>query len=162
MAKPCCSASMGRSDFNGPHARQHDEETSSMPSTCSLATVTILRICRSPCESPAWLSQKSFWGDEPQFSWTLTRVARGDARDHVVPRKNDHGPAQRRDGASQRYSSLKITFREFLGSSDFRLLQQNRPVADISTRTPERSGPCPSGRQLQMKRLPRHHGIAGG
>ena len=39
------------------------------------------------------LLQKYFWGDERQFSGTLTRVARGDVRDHVVPRKNDHGPA---------------------------------------------------------------------
>ena len=39
------------------------------------------------------LLQKSFWGDERQFSGTLTRVARDDVRDHVVPRKNDHGPA---------------------------------------------------------------------
>jgi hypothetical protein len=59
--------------------------------------------------------QKSFWGDERKFSGTLTRVARGDVRDHVVPRKNDHGPAERRDGASQCYSSLKITFREIFG-----------------------------------------------
>jgi hypothetical protein len=26
-------------------------------------------------------------------SGTLTRVARGDVRDHIVPRKNDYGPA---------------------------------------------------------------------
>jgi len=39
------------------------------------------------------LLQKSFWGDERQFSATLTRVARGDVRDHFVPRKNDHEPA---------------------------------------------------------------------
>jgi len=31
--------------------------------------------------------QKSFWVTNEQFSGTLTRVARGDARDHVVPRK---------------------------------------------------------------------------
>src|SRR5882672_10084285 len=61
------------------------------------------------------LLQKDFWGDERQISGTLTRVARGDVRDHVVPRKNDHGPAERRDDASQRYSSLKITFREIFG-----------------------------------------------
>jgi hypothetical protein len=39
------------------------------------------------------LLQKSFWGYERKFSGTLTRAARGDLRDHVVPRKNDHGPA---------------------------------------------------------------------
>jgi hypothetical protein len=39
------------------------------------------------------LLQKSFWGNERQFSGTLTRVARDDVRDHVVPRKNDHEPA---------------------------------------------------------------------
>ena len=61
------------------------------------------------------LLQKSFWGDERKFSGTLTRVARGDVRDHVAPRKNDHRPAERRDDASQRYSSLKITFREIFG-----------------------------------------------
>ncbi|MFL5237212.1 MAG: hypothetical protein ACJ8EL_06340 [Rhizomicrobium sp.] len=37
--------------------------------------------------------QKSFWGGERKFSGTLTRVARSDVRDHVVPRKNDRGPA---------------------------------------------------------------------
>src|SRR5882724_204314 len=61
------------------------------------------------------LLQKSFWGDERKFSGALTRVARGYVRDHVVPRNNDHGPAERRDGASQRYSSLKITFRAVFG-----------------------------------------------
>jgi hypothetical protein len=39
------------------------------------------------------LLQKHFWGDERQISGTLTRVARGDVRDHVVPRKTDHEPA---------------------------------------------------------------------
>jgi hypothetical protein len=39
------------------------------------------------------LLQKSFWGDEQNFSGLLMRFARGDVRDHVVPRKNDHGPA---------------------------------------------------------------------
>jgi hypothetical protein len=85
----------------------------------------------SEVRSGSILLQKSFWGDERKFSGTLTRVARGDVRDHVVPRKNDHGPAERRDGASQCYSSLKITFREIFGSLDFRLLQQNRSSADV-------------------------------
>ena len=39
------------------------------------------------------LLQKSFGGDERKFSGTLTRVTRCDVRDHVVPGKNDHGPA---------------------------------------------------------------------
>jgi hypothetical protein len=39
------------------------------------------------------LLQKSFWGDERKFSGALTRVGRRDVRNHVVPRKNDHGPA---------------------------------------------------------------------
>jgi hypothetical protein len=39
------------------------------------------------------LLRKSFWGDERQFSGTLTRVARGDVGGHFVSRKNDHGPA---------------------------------------------------------------------
>jgi hypothetical protein len=33
------------------------------------------------------------FGDERKFSGMLTRVARDDVRDQVVPRKNDHGPA---------------------------------------------------------------------
>src|SRR5947208_1420275 len=37
------------------------------------------------------LLQKSFWGDERTFSGTLTRVARDDVKDQVVPRKNSHG-----------------------------------------------------------------------
>ena len=52
----------------------------------------IVGISREVLKVPILL-QKYFWGDERQFSGTLTRVARGDVRDHVVPRKNDHGPA---------------------------------------------------------------------
>ncbi len=47
------------------------------------------------------LLQKSFWDDERKFSKALARVARGDVRDHIVSRKNHHGPAYRRHGAFQ-------------------------------------------------------------
>jgi hypothetical protein len=38
------------------------------------------------------LLQKSFWGGERKFLEPLMRLARGDARDHIVSSKIDHGP----------------------------------------------------------------------
>ena len=43
------------------------------------------------------------------------RFARGDVRAHIISRKNDHGPAYRRDGPLQRRKFTKINFREILG-----------------------------------------------
>lgn len=43
------------------------------------------------------------------------RLARGDARDHIISRKNDHGAAYRRYGPLQRQRLIKIGFREILG-----------------------------------------------
>jgi hypothetical protein len=37
------------------------------------------------------LLQKSFWGDDRNFSGPLMRFARGDMRDHIVSHKHDHG-----------------------------------------------------------------------
>ena len=41
------------------------------------------------------LLQKSFWGDERNFSGPLMRSARGDVRAHIILHKNDHGPSYR-------------------------------------------------------------------
>jgi len=43
------------------------------------------------------------------------RFARGDVRDHIISRKNDHGPAYRRYGPLQRQRLTKIDFREIFG-----------------------------------------------
>jgi hypothetical protein len=61
------------------------------------------------------LLQKSFWGDERKFSEPLMRPAPRDVRDHIVSLKNDHGPSHWRYGTLQRYSRLKISFREIFG-----------------------------------------------
>jgi hypothetical protein len=46
--------------------------------------------------------QKSFWGDDHNFSGLLMRFARGDMRDHIVSHKNDHGASYERYGVLQR------------------------------------------------------------
>jgi len=38
------------------------------------------------------LLQKSFWGDERNFSEPLMRFTSGDVRDHIVSSKIDQGP----------------------------------------------------------------------
>jgi hypothetical protein len=38
------------------------------------------------------LLQKSFWGGERKFLEPLTRLARGEVRDHIVSSKIDHAP----------------------------------------------------------------------
>ena len=50
-----------------------------------------------PGEVTYWqILLKSFWGDGP-----LMRFARGDMRDHIVSRKNDHGASYGRYGVLQ-------------------------------------------------------------
>jgi hypothetical protein len=46
--------------------------------------------------------KKSFSPDERNFLEPLMRFARGDVRDHIISRRNDHGPSCRRYGALQR------------------------------------------------------------
>jgi hypothetical protein len=55
------------------------------------------------------LLQKSFWGDDQNFSGLLMRFARGDMRDHIVSHKNDHGASYERYGVLQWWSRLKIS-----------------------------------------------------
>ena len=43
------------------------------------------------------------------------RFARDDVRDHIVCRKNDYEPSYALYGASQRWKSPKIDFREIFG-----------------------------------------------
>jgi hypothetical protein len=63
--------------------------------------------------------QKSFWGDDQNFSGPLMRFARGDMRDHIVSHKNDHGASYERYGALQWRSRLKISFCEIFGVVQF-------------------------------------------
>src|SRR6476659_3887565 len=57
------------------------------PTTSGLRLETdIVRAGRHVSKVPILL-QKSFWGDERKFSGTLTRVARGNVRDHVILEK---------------------------------------------------------------------------
>jgi hypothetical protein len=73
--------------------------------------------------------QKSFWGDDQNFSGLLMRFARGDMRDHIVSHKNDHGPWWRHYRALQRQECLKINFREIFEAARF------STFATVSTHT---------------------------
>ena len=73
------------------------------------------------------LSKKSFGGHKRNFLKLLKRFVRSDVRDHIVSEKNDHGPSDRHDRASQQPSSPIITICEILPSFDFR---QHRPITD--------------------------------
>src|SRR6478736_3850903 len=68
---------------------------------------------------PRIVLQKSFWGDDKNFSGPLMRFARGDMRDHIVSHKNDHGASYGRYGVLQWQSRLKISFARFSASSIF-------------------------------------------
>src|SRR5450755_5004612 len=65
------------------------------------------------------LLQKSFWGDDQNFSGPLMRFARGDMGDHIVSHKNDHGPSYRPYRALEREERLRIDFREIIGAARF-------------------------------------------
>jgi hypothetical protein len=66
------------------------------------------------------LLQKSFWGDDQNFSGLLMRFARGDMRGHVVSHKNDHGASYERYGVLQWMGRLKNQLlRDFLRRSVF-------------------------------------------
>jgi len=54
------------------------------------------------------------------------RFASDDVRDHIVCRKNDYEPSYALYGASLRWKSPKIDFREIFGVDRFSLLQHNR------------------------------------
>jgi hypothetical protein len=75
--------------------------------------------------------QKSFWGDDRNFSGPLMRFTRGDMRDQIVSCKNDHGASYRRYGVLQYGVGKKSTFARFPASFDFRLLQQYLPIAEV-------------------------------
>src|SRR5712672_4563110 len=60
------------------------------------------------------------------------RLKNGDVRDHIVSSKIDQGP---RSGVAKQRSSREVkrsTFARFLGSFDFRLLQQYLPEAEVA------------------------------
>jgi hypothetical protein len=61
------------------------------------------------------LLQKSFWRDDRKLSGPLVRFARGDMRDHIVSRRNDHGASYRSYGVLQWRSRLKINVCEIFG-----------------------------------------------
>jgi hypothetical protein len=61
------------------------------------------------------LSKKSFGGNKRNFLKLLMCFVRSDVRDHIVSRKNDHGPSYWHYRASQRRSSPKITICEIFG-----------------------------------------------
>ena len=63
--------------------------------------------------------KKSFWGAVQNFSGPLMPFARGNMRDHIVSRKNDHGPWYGRYAVLQWWSRLKISFCEIFGVSAF-------------------------------------------
>jgi hypothetical protein len=82
--------------------------------------------------------QKSFWGGERKFSEPLMRLPRGEVRDHIVSSKIDHGL---RSGAEKRRSGREVqrsTLARYSGLFDFRLLQQYRHLADVTTVTTQR------------------------
>ena len=54
--------------------------------------------------------KKSFWGDDQNFSGPLMPFARGDMRDHIASRKNDHGAPYGRYAVLRRWSQLKMSF----------------------------------------------------
>jgi hypothetical protein len=68
---------------------------------------------------PRIVLQKSFWGDDKNFSGPLMRFARGDMRDHIVSHKNDHGASYGRYGVLRWRSQLKISFCEIFGAARF-------------------------------------------
>jgi hypothetical protein len=61
------------------------------------------------------LLQKSFWGDDQNFSGPLMRFARGDMRDHIVSHKTNHGASCWRYGILRFRSRLKINICETFG-----------------------------------------------
>ena len=63
--------------------------------------------------------QKSFWGDDQNFSGPLIPFALGDMRDHSVSHKNDHGASYGRYAVLQRWGRLKISFCEIFGVVQF-------------------------------------------
>jgi hypothetical protein len=75
--------------------------------------------------------QKSFWGDDKNFSGPLMRFARGDMRDHIVSHKTT---TELRIGATEYCgggASKKSAFARFSEQLHFRLLQQYLPEADL-------------------------------
>ena len=78
------------------------------------------------------LLQKSFWGDERNFSGPLMRFARGDMRDHIVSHKNDHGASYWRYGILRWRSWLKINICEIFGVvrfSTFATISFDKPTS---------------------------------
>jgi len=55
---------------------------------------------------PLIVLKKSFWGDDQNFSGPLMPFARGDMRDHMASRKNDHGARYGRYAVLRRWSQL--------------------------------------------------------
>jgi len=63
--------------------------------------------------------KKSFWGDDQNFSGPLMPFARGDMRDHIASRKNDHGAPYGRYAVLRRWSQLKMSFCEIFSVVQF-------------------------------------------
>jgi hypothetical protein len=63
----------------------------------------LVRLCGSDTRQPAGrptsgttlpiVLKKSFWDDDQNFPGPVMRFARGDMTNHIVSRKNDHGPS---------------------------------------------------------------------
>jgi hypothetical protein len=60
-----------------------------------------------------------FWGADQNFSGPLMPFARGNMRDHIVSRKNDHDASYGRYAVLQWWSRLKISFCEIFGVVQF-------------------------------------------
>ena len=78
------------------------------------------------------LLQKSFWGDDQNFSGPLMPFARGDMRDHIVSHKNDHGASYGRFAVLQWWSRQKISFCEIFRVARFSTFATISAQSDIT------------------------------
>ena len=77
--------------------------------------------------------QKSFGGDNRNFSGPLMRFGCGDMRDHSVSHQNNHGASYRRYAVLQRRSWLKInSLRDFRRRSIFDFCNSIGHLADTA------------------------------
>ena len=100
--------------------------------------------------------KKSFWGDDQNFSGPLMPFARGDMRDHIASRKNDHGAPYGRYAVLRRWSQLKMSFCEIFSVVQFstfatlspRKRTPSRPVGMSQKCHERRSGLLLMGRSM--------------
>jgi hypothetical protein len=87
---------------------------------------------------PQIVLKKSFWGDDQNFSGPLMPFARGDMRDHIASRKNDHGAPYGRYAVLRRWSQLKMSFCEIFSVVQFSTFATLSPNEQTSVAGPLR------------------------